>query len=294
MAGHGFVDDAGGACAIVQMHLAHHSPSFVCAYRENGDAFPDDDVCFMCLAASAVGRVWFEADAASAIRRLVATGENITEMAHDIKYPMAKIVEFLKRLASGEMSVADTKDSAGSLLSDAETLAALSREFVDLYKPGSDPPEFVDLVQVLMSSLALARVDLERKSITVEKKFSEESPLPPVLASRSDLSRVFINLVANAHDAVDEGGWIRLDAFVDSGDGGKPGVTLTFENSGPPVPPGIRDSLFSPFKSGKEGGTGLGLFSARRRANANGGDLTFEVDEDGTERFKVWFPAAFE
>jgi PAS domain S-box-containing protein len=294
MAAHGFIDNAEGACAIVQMHLAHHSPSFICAHRENGDAFADDDVCFMCLAASAVGRVWFEADAASAIRRLVATGENITEMAHDIKYPMAKIVEFLKRLATGEMNVADTRDSAGSLLSDAETLAALSREFVDLYKPGSDQPEFVDVAQVLMSSLALARVDLERKSVTVETKFGERSPLPPVFASRSDLSRVFINLVANAHDAVDEGGWIRLNAFVDSGDGGKPRVTLTFENSGPPVPPGIRDSLFSPFKSGKEGGTGLGLFSAKRRANANGGDLTFEVDEDGTERFKVWFPAAFE
>lgn len=294
MVDRGFIDSPEGACAMVRMELAHQSPSFICAHRESGDPFSDDDICFMCLAASSVGRVWFEADAASGIRRLVTTGETIAEISHDIKYPMSKIAELLKRLASGEMSGDETKKSADSLLGDAEVLADMSREFVDLYVPGSKPPEFIDVVSVLASGLAVARADLDRKSITVEKTFCEGSPLPPVFASRNDLSRVFINLIANAHDAVDEGGWIRLCAYADSGDGGKPGVAVTFENSGPPVPAGIRDSLFSPFKSGKAGGTGLGLFSAKRRANANGGDLVFEVDEDGRERFKVWFPAAFE
>jgi two-component system nitrogen regulation sensor histidine kinase GlnL len=207
---------------------------------------------------------------------------------------MGKIAELLKQLASGKMSASDIKDSAGSLLGDAETLAALSSEFVDLYRPGLEPPGFVDIVPVLMSGLALARVDLDRKSITVEKQFSEDSPLPPVFANKNDISRVFINLIANAHDAVDEGGWIRLNGYTDCDPEGRPGVAVTFENSGPPVPPGIRKSLFSPFKSGKEGGSGLGLFSAKRRANASGGDITFEVTEDGKERFKVWFPAAFE
>lgn len=293
MVSHGFVDGPEGSCAMVRMELAHHSPSYICAHRDSDSPFSDDDICFMCLAASAVGRVWFEADAASAVRRLVATGESIAEISHDIKYPMGKIAELLKRMASGEMSAGDIRESAGSLLGDAEILSALSSEFVDLYKPGSGPREFIDLVQVLMSAIAVASVDLDRKSVTVEKMFSEDSPLPPVFANRNNLSRVFINLIANAHDAVGEGGWIRLCAYADSV-GGRPGVAVTFENSGPPVPAAMRDALFSPFKSGKEGGTGLGLFSARRRANANGGDLVFEADEDGRERFKVWFPAAFE
>ncbi len=294
MAGSGLIPGACGSCALVRMQLAHHSPGYLCAQRAGDDPFSDDDVCFMCLAASSVGRVWFEADAASSTRRLVTTGESIAEIAHDIKYPMSSIAELLRRLASGEMSEAETRESAGLLVSDAETLADLSREFVHLYAPGSDPPEFVDLVRILMNSLAVARADLDRKSIRVETRFDEKSPLPPVFASKSDITRVLINLVANAHDAVNEGGWIRVKGSVEGGDGGKPRVTLTFENSGPPVPQEIRDSLFSPFRSGRVGGTGLGLFSAKRRAGANGGDLTFEVDEDGTERFKVWFPSALE
>ncbi|MGD9140887.1 MAG: ATP-binding protein, partial [bacterium] len=196
--------------------------------------------------------------------------------------------------ASGELSGAESKEAAAPLLADVERLSMLSREFINLSSPGSGKPEFIDLVQVLEGSLSLAAEDLERKSIRIEREFDREQPLPPVLASRNDVARVFINLIANSHDAVEEGGWIRLKSFMDQADGGRPRVTLTIENSGPPVPPAIRDDLFCPFKSTKEGGTGLGLFSARRRANANGGDVSFEVDEDGHERFRVWFPAAFE
>jgi PAS domain S-box-containing protein len=289
----GLLEDA-GTCAVVPVRLTQHSPSYICAHSDNKDAFTEEDICFLCLAASAVGRVWLGADAASSIRRLETTGETMSELAHDFRYPMAQITDLLRRLASGELSGAESKEAAAPLLADVERLSMLSREFINLSSPGSGKPEFIDLVQVLEGSLSLAAEDLERKSIRIEREFDREQPLPPVLASRNDVARVFINLIANSHDAVEEGGWIRLKSFMDQADGGRPRVTLTIENSGPPVPPAIRDDLFCPFKSTKEGGTGLGLFSARRRANANGGDVSFEVDEDGHERFRVWFPAAFE
>ena len=289
----GFVEKVGAECAVVRMQLAQHSPSYICARREAAEPFTDDEICFMCLAASSVGRVWSDADAASTIRRLITTGRTIAEVAHDIKYPMGKVAELIGQIASGEMGLDETIEAASSILPDAETLAHLSREFVELYKPASDKPEFIDLVEVLSENLALARSDLDRKSVTVDMESGDE-PLPPVFVSRSDLSRVLINLIANAHQAVEDGGWIKINAFVDRRDERGPTVALTFQNSGPLVPEDLRDGLFNPFKSGKKGGTGLGLFSARRRVGANGGDLAYEVDEDGVGRFKVSFPAALE
>lgn len=290
----GLIDDDEGSCTIVPVQLTHHSRSYLCAHSRSVERFPNDDICFMCLAAAAVGHVWLEADSASSIRRLETAGETVSELAHDFRLPMAKITDLLRRLASGKLRLADGMESAGSLLKDVEGLSAVSREFIDLSRPGSDRPEFIDLIWVLESSLTLAADDLERKSVTVKREFGDDQPLPPVFVSRNDLMRILINLIANSHDAVDEGGWIKLEAFVDRESADKPRVTLTLRHSGPPVPQEVRDCLFSPFKSGREGGTGLGLFSAKRRANANGGDVTFEIDHDGTERFKVWFPAAFE
>jgi len=289
----GLIGDDTGACAIVPMWLGGHSPSYFCAHAGPGATLADDDVCFMCLAASSVRRVWCEAAAASSIRRLEKTGEAMVELAHDLKYPTSKITGLLRRLASGDVDPTESRSAAAALLGDAEYLAALSREFVDLSKPTSDRPELIDLVRVLEDSIALAADDLERKSIVVERRFGRERPLRPVFASRTDVSRIFINLMANAHDAAGEGGWIRVDAFMDETRGDGPWVTVTFRNSGPPVSPSMRAFLFSPFRSSKDGGTGLGLFSARRRANANGGDVAFEADEDGVERFVVRFPAAF-
>jgi signal transduction histidine kinase len=53
-----------------------------------------------------------------------------------------------------------------------------------------------------------------------------------------------------------------------------------------------RAKIFDPFYSRKEGGSGLGLFSAKKRANANGGDVICEAGENGTSRFVIWFPVA--
>jgi hypothetical protein len=283
-----------GSCAIVPVRLTQHSPSYICAHRDSGEPFSDDDVCFMCLAASAIGRVWLESDAASSIRRLEKTGETMNELVHDFRYPMMRITELLRSLAAGEMDSVESRKSAVPLLADVEHLAALSREFIDISKPGSEKPEFLDIIQVIEDSLSLAAEDLERKSITVERDFDRDRPLPPVLANRNDVSRVFINLIANSHDAVEEGGWIGLTAELDDSGAGQPRVVVAVRNSGPPVSPEIRDDLFNAYRSTKAEGTGLGLFSARRRANANGGDVTFDTDEDGQERFTVWFPAAFE
>ncbi len=290
----GLIDDDTGSCAIVPVQLTHHSRSYLCAHSPSTEKFHNDDICFMCLASAAVGRVWLEADAASSIRRLETAGETVSELAHDFRLPMVKITDLLRRLASGKLKLAETMESAGSLLKDVEGLSALSREFIDLSRPDSDRPQFVDFMKVLESSLSLAGDDLKRKSVKVTREFNDDQPLPPVFVSRNDLVRIFINLIANSHDAVDEGGWIRLKAFLDRESADKPRVTLTIRHSGPPVPAEIRDSLFRPFKSGREGGTGLGLFSAKRRANANGGDVTFEIDHEGIERFRVWFPAALE
>jgi signal transduction histidine kinase len=50
--------------------------------------------------------------------------------------------------------------------------------------------------------------------------------------------------------------------------------------------------IFDPFYSRKDGGSGLGLFSAKKRANANGGDVICEMGGDGKSQFVIWFPLA--
>jgi PAS domain S-box-containing protein len=290
----GLVEVETGSCVIFPVHLTPVSRSYLCAHSVTERAFTDDEICFMCLAASAVGRVWLEADSASSLRRLETAGQTVSGLAHDFRYPIGKVADLLKRLASGGLDAAEATESARSALVDVEHLFALTAEFIDMARSGGSRPEFTDILQVLEDSLALAGDDLRRKRVNIERRYDRAAPLPPIFVSRTDLSRVFINLIANGLDAVDEEGWIGVSAYVEGAAGERPRVVVAFENSGPPVPAEVKDTLFSPFKSTKPGGTGLGLFSSKRRANANAGDVVFEETEGGGAVFKVWFPAAFE
>jgi signal transduction histidine kinase len=63
-------------------------------------------------------------------------------------------------------------------------------------------------------------------------------------------------------------------------------------DSGPGVPEDLLARVFDPFYTTKTRGTGIGLFSAKKRANANGGDVYCEIAEEGRSRFVISLPLA--
>jgi nitrogen-specific signal transduction histidine kinase len=72
--------------------------------------------------------------------------------------------------------------------------------------------------------------------------------------------------------------------------GARFGVAFTVTDGGPGVPPEILPRLFTPFASGREGGTGLGLSNTRAIARAHGGDVRYERRE-GRTVFVLSIPA---
>jgi two-component system CheB/CheR fusion protein len=103
-----------------------------------------------------------------------------------------------------------------------------------------------------------------------------------VWADRVRLSQVFINLLTNAARHAGMGGTIsiRPSDSVDE-------IDVTFSDSGPGVPPALRDRVFLPFVQGPtsldrpHGGMGVGLGIARRIVEKHGGTLTLEQTADG-------------
>jgi signal transduction histidine kinase len=99
------------------------------------------------------------------------------------------------------------------------------------------------------------------------------------------MERVFQNLIANAIEAMPEGGSVsvraeRLDAEV----------VISVEDTGPGVPALIASQLFQPFvTAGKKNGMGLGLALSRKTVISHGGDLWSE-EKNGGARFVMRLP----
>ena len=73
---------------------------------------------------------------------------------------------------------------------------------------------------------------------------------------------------------------------------GEPGVCVTVEDSGPGVPPELREQIFNPFFTSKKDGVGLGLSIVAKIVDDHRGTIRLDNDSTKGARFRVFFPQA--
>jgi len=73
---------------------------------------------------------------------------------------------------------------------------------------------------------------------------------------------------------------------------GEPGVCVTVEDSGPGVPPELREQIFNPFFTSKKDGVGLGLSIVAKIVDDHRGKIRLDSDSTQGARFRVFFPKA--
>ena len=103
------------------------------------------------------------------------------------------------------------------------------------------------------------------------------------------MERAFVNLIANALEAMPDGGAVRISAELEDG-----AAVVHVEDNGPGIAPEIRSQLFQPFVSaGKRNGLGLGLALSRQTVLEHGGDMWVESAPGEGARFSFRLPGAY-
>jgi signal transduction histidine kinase len=146
------------------------------------------------------------------------------------------------------------------------------------------PYQVIDVHELLKSTLMMLGGKL-RDGITVVKDFDRS--LPPIPAYPAELNQVWTNLIDNAVSAMDGQGTLTVRTARDNDR-----VLVEIGDTGPGVPPEIRERIFEPFFTTKPvgEGTGLGLdISYRIVVTRHHGDLRVE-SEPGNTRFQVRLP----
>ena len=123
------------------------------------------------------------------------------------------------------------------------------------------------------------------KSVKIDKRLGD---VPPVLCSPSQVNQVFLNLVTNAVQALEDGkGTITLTTRSEDG-----GVAVEVDDTGKGIAEDVLPKIFDPFFSTKEvgKGTGLGLSVSYKIVQQHGGRIDVESTPGVGTRFTVWFP----
>jgi monovalent cation/proton antiporter MnhG/PhaG subunit len=180
------------------------------------------------------------------------------------------------------------RTQAVSLLEEIRVAAARLSDLVGAVKRyahvGEAPVGSVDIEASLRDTLIVMRHQLG--GIEVVEDYAPD--LPPVEAHGTELSQIWTNVIDNAADAMDGEGTLTLRASADGR-----WVVVEIADTGPGMPPDVRDRIFEPFFTTKEPGqgTGLGLHTVYQLVTRNRGSIDLDTSPDGTT-FRVHLPAA--
>jgi len=161
------------------------------------------------------------------------------------------------------------------------TLVGAARQYSQLDRA---PYQVVDVHELLDSTLMMLGGKIP-EGIRVVKEYDRS--LPQIPAYAGELNQVWTNLIDNAISAMGDTGVLTVRTELD-----RDCVVVEFGDTGPGVPPEIRDRIFEPFFTTKPvgEGTGLGLdISWRIVVNKHHGDIAVE-SVPGDTRFRVWLP----
>jgi two-component system, NtrC family, sensor histidine kinase HydH len=137
------------------------------------------------------------------------------------------------------------------------------------------------LTAVVQDCLALESIKAARRRIRLVYDLPLDLPL--IVADGLKLKQVLLNLCENAIEAMPDGGTVTVRAYSDEGE-----VCLDIGDSGEGIPEGVQ--IFAPFVTTKAGGSGLGLFVARRIVSAHGGTIGYTSKKGEGTIFHLAFP----
>jgi len=224
--------------------------------------------------------------------KLAAIGEITAGIAHEINNPIAVIqgnLEVLRNIVGEKAKEAETEFRL--IDEQADRMNQIVTKLLQFARP-EEYAGFVDRDRpqtVISDCLPLVRHLLKKNEIELERDDATERV---VLANRTELQQILINLIVNAIHAMPEGGTLKIasrDADVD----GKPGVAITVSDTGTGIPPEILERIFDPFFTTKRSeGTGLGLSITQMLVQRNNGTISIETAENEGTTFTIWLPQA--
>jgi len=236
--------------------------------------------------------------------RLAALGQLSAGLAHEIRNPLGVIKGSAEMLTQklGESNPLAT-ELAGYISTETNRLSALVTRFLDFARPLHADLTPSDITAVLDRALNDVAQFWKGAPVRVEKDYSVDLPLVPL--DESLCEQAFVNIVQNAYDAMGgSGGTLRVQvrkSRATNRDGGSlDGVEVRIEDTGPGIPPELREQIFNPFVTTKKAGVGLGLSIVSKIIDGHQGTIRIEradnAASDGATgpgaRFVIFFPAA--
>jgi len=230
--------------------------------------------------------------------KMSSLGQLVAGVAHELNNPIGFVHanlqlldEFIEKLAAAQASGQDTervRDAIAKLLNRSregtERVKKIVQDLRTFSRMDQAESQMADLHEEIDRTLGLMEPRLKNK-IEIDRHYGD---IPEVRCYPGQLNQVFLNLLMNSCDALDEnGGTIRI-----SSERSDLGVRLEFADDGPGIPMHVQSRIFDPFFTTKEvgKGTGLGLSLSHGIVERHGGRFLVHSEPGEGASFVIDLP----
>ncbi|MBW2609419.1 MAG: PAS domain S-box protein [Deltaproteobacteria bacterium] len=147
--------------------------------------------------------------------KLAAMGRLTSQVAHELNNPLYGIMNTLELLKTEVSPQSKRRKILDMALSETVRLTDLLRKMLSFSRPDEEERQVTDINTILDEILLLVGKQLQENSIRISSSFDEIPGM--VFASRNQLRQVFLNMIANAKDAMPDGGTLTINTMNDEG-----------------------------------------------------------------------------
>jgi signal transduction histidine kinase len=217
--------------------------------------------------------------------RISTIGRLSGSIVHDLRNPLAAIYGGAEMLVDADLPLPHVKRLAGNIYRASRRIQELLQDLLNVSRGSRGAPEMCRLREVAAAACESLAATAQSQSVDVTNTIAPEIELP---VERNRMERAFVNLIANALEAMPDGGAIQISAELDG-----ESVVVHVSDNGPGIAPEIRSQLFQPFvTAGKRNGLGLGLALSRQTVIEHGGDMWVDSQPSRGARFSFRLPGA--
>lgn len=233
--------------------------------------------------------------------RLAATGQLAASIAHEINSPLQSVIMLLQTLESKYKNDENLMEDLTLMKQVFSTVKNRINSFQDLNRPMMAMKIPTSMNEIIETTVNLVRVNLSKNLIKVNLDFDPN--LPKVEVAFQHFSQIFLNLINNSIDAINEksdidindiqmddrmpvAGTINVRTRYNKGS-----VVIRVSDSGPGIPEDILPTIFDIFVTQrKDKGMGIGLAICKGLVKEYNGDITAENLVDGGAEITITLP----